>query len=297
MLRLLAGAATLPLAGHARAAPVPRFPPAPAPWIERRAVSLNWAVSETLYAMGIRPLGAVDLPGYARSVAVPPAPDGVSDIGLQGAPNMEMLAALAPEVILIQAWQQQLRTRLERCAPVESLTIFTGTGDAYAHAAEATRRVGDLLAARERSDALVQAADAALVACRARLTGYDGRPLYLAQVIDQRIVSLFTSGGLFQAMLERLGLNNAWRGAPNLLWGGTRVGLDRLAQVPEARLVLIGSSAMQGSLLRSDVWQALPAVKAGRVLCLEQVWAFGAVPSAVRFANALTAGLMDAPHG
>ncbi|MFG1303163.1 iron chelate uptake ABC transporter family permease subunit [Xanthobacter autotrophicus] len=107
-------------------------------------------MSETLCAMGVSPCGAAEIPGYERMVSTPPTPPGVMDVGLQGAPNMEALAALAPQLILIQAWQQQQRPRLERCAPVESLTIFTGTGDAYAHASDATRHMGELLGCPER---------------------------------------------------------------------------------------------------------------------------------------------------
>ncbi|MFG1330139.1 ABC transporter substrate-binding protein [Xanthobacter autotrophicus] len=165
------------------------------------------------------------------------------DVGLQGAPNMEALAALAPQLIVIQAWQQQQRPRLERCAPVESLTIFTGTGDAYAHASDATRHMGEPLGCPERGMALIAACDATLAACRAQLGAHNGRPLCLAQVIDRNVVSLFSAGGLYPSVLDRLGLVNAWRGAPNLLWGGTRVGIERLTQVPEARLVLIGPAA------------------------------------------------------
>lgn len=267
--------------------------------LARRVVALNWGVSETLYAMGIGPCGAAEIPGYERMVGTPPTPPGVMDVGLQGAPNMEALAALAPRLILIQAWQQHLRPRLERCAPVESLTIFTGTGDAYAHAADATRRMGILLDSLECGAALIAACDASLAACRSRLDAYDGRPLYLAQIIDRNVVSLFSAGGLYQSVLDRLGLQNAWRGAPNLLWGGTRVGIERLAQDPEARLVLIGpaASVQAASLSQSEIWRLLPAVKAGRVLKIEGVWAFGALPSATRFAVKLTEALAPEAHG
>lgn len=170
-------------------------------------------MSETLYAMGVSPCGAAEIPGYSRMVGTPPTPPGVMDVGLQGAPNMEALAALAPQLILIQTWQQQQRPRLERCAPVESLTIFTGTGDAYAHASDATRHMGELLGCPERGMAVGAACDATLAACQAQLGAHDGRPLCLAQVIDRNVVSLFSAGGLYQSVLDRLGLVNAWRGA------------------------------------------------------------------------------------
>lgn len=268
-------------------------------WIDRPVVALNWGVAETLYAMGVRPVGAAEIPGYNALITQPATPRGVADVGLQGAPSMEALVALAPDLILIQAWQQHLRRSLERAARVDSVTIFTGKDDAYANAGAATRHIGGLLSCADRAEGLITACDRKIEDARTRLASYDGRPLYLAQILDGNIISLFSTGSLFQAVLLRLGLQNAWRGAPNLLWGGTRVGIERLADDPEARLVLIdpaGAPAARG-LLAGDLFRLLPAVRAGRVVRIRGVWGFGALPSATRFAEALAAGLERGANG
>lgn len=262
-------------------------------WLDRPVVALNWGVAETLYAMGVRPAGAAEIPGYDALVREPATPRGVADVGLQGAPSMEALVALAPDRILIQSWQQHLRRGLERAARVDSVTIFTGKDDAYANAGIAARHIGCLLSCPDRAEDLIATCDRRIETARTRLAGYDGRPLYLAQMLDGNIISLFSTGSLFQAALLRLGLQNAWRGAPNLLWGGTRVGIERLAEDPEARLVLIdpaGAPAGRG-LFAGDLWGLLPAVRAGRVVRIRGVWGFGALPSGTRFAEALAAAL------
>ncbi len=284
VLRMMAACAAATL-------PVCRVLAAP---IGRRVVSLTWATSETLFAMGIRPAAAAEIPGYQRLVGQPPTPPGVIDVGLQGAPNLELLATIAPDLILIQPWQAGLRPQLERCAPVAMLTIYAGSGDTYERACNATRRIGQLMGCPERGARLVQHTDDSLSLLRRRLAGHTARPLYLAQMIDDNSVTLFSRGSLFQAVLDRLGLRNAWSGAPDLLWGGSRVGLDKLAADPDAALVLIASPelAPHETLTRSALWRRLPAVHQRRFVELPAVWAFGALPTAEHFAHLLTAALI-----
>ncbi len=90
-----------------------------------------------------------------------------------------------------------------------------------------------------------------------------------------------------------MGLTNAWCGAPTLLWGGTVIGVEELAEDPEAVIVLIDAPGLAPTenFTRSPIWQALPAVRAGRSIRLPSFWGFGALPTAVRFAETLAASL------
>lgn len=281
-------------------AAAPACPARAGTWLERRVVALNWAVLETLCAMEVRPLAGAELPGYRRAIGSPDLPPGIVDVGFQGAPNLEALSDLAPDLVFIQSWQAGMRDSLLRCAPVETLTIHTGEGDVYRRARMATRRIGECLDCRARSDDLVRRTDSALSRLRGRLTAHATRPVYIAQMISREGLSVFARGSLFDSVLERLGLRNAWGAAPDLLWGGTRIGLPSLAEVPDAALLLIASPSLaaQETLTGSALWRELPAVRQRRVARLPSIWAFGSLPTAERFGQFATEAILGlGAHG
>jgi ferric hydroxamate transport system substrate-binding protein len=79
-----------------------------------RLVSLSWAISETLLAMGALPIAVAEKAQYDEIVGDPPAPPTVEDCGLQGSPNFELLSQLKPDLILIQSWQGQCARQCQK---------------------------------------------------------------------------------------------------------------------------------------------------------------------------------------
>lgn len=260
------------------------------------AVSLDWGLSESLFAMGLAPLGASALHDYARTPGQAPIPPGVVDVGLSSSPNLELLQSLAPSLLLVQSWQESLRPQLERIAPVHAFTLYTGDGHPLQRALDASRELGRLLGQPERGAALAQAGEARLQVLRERLDAQRGMPVCLLQQIDGDHLSVFAAGGLFHDVLERLGLRNAWQGPADLLWGGSQINLGQLAAVAAERVLIIDGQRRNGGLYASELWRQLPLVRAGRVAYLPFVWGFGALPSALRFAELLSAALLgEAP--
>jgi ferric hydroxamate transport system substrate-binding protein len=266
---------------------------------DMRVASMSWAVSEMLYAMGVTPIAAAETLGYDAVIGEPATPRQTVDIGLQGTPNIEYLARLAPDLIIIQSWQSGLRAALERCGRVESLDIYTGRGDIYANACAAAHRLGDLIGEKRKADELVLASDARLAGLGRSLQQVAMPGICLVQMIDGNNLTAFTAGSLFDGAFTRLGLRNAWREPPSLLWGGSLIGLEQLADTGDALLVLMASPGLapDETMTKSPLWQALPAVRSGRFLRLPSFWGFGALPTAVRFANALTKALLERQNG
>lgn len=264
--------------------------PRPADASGPRLVSLSWAISETLYAMGMAPVASAETALYDSVVREPETPASTVDIGLQGAPNLEYLAQLSPDIVVIQSWQDNLRPSLQRCAAVETVDIYTGAGDTFANAREAVRKLGVIAAMPMAADELLMQCDARLTVLRQRLRPVAQTACLLVQMIDESNLTVFTAGSLFDGALARLGLRNAWQGPPTLLWGGAVVGLEQLAAFPQATLILIDSPGLapDETLTRSPLWQALPPVRAGKSLRLASFWGFGGLPTALRFAEALT---------
>ena len=92
--------------------------PHPAHAAGLRVATVDWSVLETLLALGALPVAAPELLQF-REVAVEPAvPAGVTDLGLRGTVNFELLLLSRPELIYSSSFYVSSEPRLARIAPV-----------------------------------------------------------------------------------------------------------------------------------------------------------------------------------
>ncbi len=257
-----------------------------------RVVALDWALAETLLALGIVPLGVAEPAGYRRWTAEPALPETVTDVGLRIEPNLELLQALAPDLILISPGFQSGVNRpfLERIAPVRLIAIYTPDGRPYERARAETMALAGALGREAEGRALLDRTEAAIATAASRLAACAAttRPLYLVAFVDDRHVRVFGRGGMYQDVLDRLGVRNAWTG-PATAWGFVTVGIEELAGVPDAALLHFepASAGPAPRLADSPLWRGLDFVRGDRVRPLAPVWAFGGLASAARFATLL----------
>ncbi|WP_414440169.1 ABC transporter substrate-binding protein [Burkholderia sp. 22PA0106] len=283
------------------APPAPAAPAAPAaiasgqagPGAAPRIATLDWTVVETLLALGVTPVAAADAAGYRRWVGQPPMPDGVTEIGLRTEPNLEALVGARPDLIVITPQFERSRFLLERIGAVRSIDFYPGAGDALGHAEHAAATIADWCGRPRRATALITEARRQLAECGERVAARKplrDRPLLIAQFADARHLRLFGAHSLFDAVLARLGLRNAWSGSGSP-WGSDLVPLTRLAAFDDAALVHVAPLPGYVRLaLRDDpLWRAMPFVRARRVIALPACWPFGGVPSALHFATRLLA--------
>lgn len=273
------------------------FAAAPLAQAERsgpRLASLDWTLAETLIALGHPPIAVGQVSAYHAWVGEPALPDSVIDLGLRSQPNLERLAALAPQRILISPMFANQRPRLERIAPVSELALYTPNEAPWAQMLTLTQTLAHLIDDPAAGESLIEATHASLVSLRERLPETT-EPLLIVQFMDARHVRVFGEGGLYQMVLERLGLENAWQGSTNA-WGFSLVSLEALATI-DARLVVVEPypQGVEEQLANSGLWQHLPSVATQRVIRLPPVWSFGALPSATRFAESLVGALEAQP--
>lgn len=268
-----------------------------------RAVALDWALAETLLGLGVTPLGVAEPAGYRRWTSEPALPPEVVDVGLRIEPNLELLQTLHPDLILISPGFQSGVNQpfLERIAPTLLMAIYTADGKPYDRARTETMALATRLGRMAEGQALLDRTEAAIAAAHARLAACAAsvRPLYLVAFADARHVRVFGQGGMYQEVLDRLGLRNAWTGA-STAWGFVTVGLDELAGRTDARLLYFEPVVKDAekTLAESPLWRSLDFVRQDRVHALPSVWAFGGLPSAARFATLLADRLGgDCTHG
>lgn len=133
---------------------------------------------------------------------------------------------------------------------------------------------------------------AAFNALARRARRFADRPAILIDIGDARQFCAFGADSLDGGTLQWIGLPNAWPEATRFSFAAP-VPLDRLADLPAARFVLVAPVPLvaRDQQRRSALWNALPEVRAGRVLQLPPGNPFGAVPAARHFASLLICAL------
>jgi ABC-type Fe3+-hydroxamate transport system substrate-binding protein len=281
--KMIAGLAAVPsLVGSA---------PASAP----RIVCLDDGLAETMLAIGAPPIAITDRDAWEKWVVEPKLPDTIVDLGLALEPNLELMQQLRPDLILSIPYLAGIRSQLERVAPVTYIGIYVESGNPYERAVEATRKLGSVCAREQEAEALIAATGAELAKLSHRLARFADRPLYLVRFNDPRNIWVFGPTSMFQCILDRVGLRNAWTRETNE-WGFSATGIDALGSAGNARLAYLEPlpRGATGTLTESPVWNAMPFVRDRAVLRVPVVQAFGALPSALRFARLLANALETA---
>ncbi|QFY60672.1 ABC transporter substrate-binding protein [Rhizobium grahamii] len=263
-----------------------------------KVATLDWALLETLLAIGANVVAATELRQFQQVAVTPAVPSNVADLGLRGSPNLEALRLARPDLIFnsnFYAWADPLMSRI---APVIDHAIYMPGESPYVLAERATLEIGDRLqlpAARRFVEELTakldrQKADFSRMA--------DGRPVLPINLGDARHYRVFGSDSIFGEVLARLGLVNAWTGATS--YSATApVGIETLVTMPEAWIVFIPPHPQDAidALLGSPFWKALPQVREGRFMTIGSINPYGALPAASRFADCLAEGFARVRNG
>ncbi|MGY3617877.1 ABC transporter substrate-binding protein [Bradyrhizobium sp. USDA 10063] len=277
-------------------APLAKAQPAPSRAVPRVA-ALGWACAQTLLALGVVPLAIPEIERYGKLVVEPEIPPAVREVGLRSEPNLELLQSLAPDLIIIDPSLAAATPRLKLIAPVEVFTIFKPGGRPLETARNSTIELARRLGAQAACDAYLARFDAVMDESREGLRDSGSRPLYLVSEIARNRALVFGPNSLYQDVLDQFGLKNAWTGQSGP-WGHTSIGLERLAAVPDARLVLLSSRVadIKALLAVSPVLRTLPFLRSGRLTVLGNQFFYGGVPAALRFARLLAERLPRDAH-
>lgn len=249
----------------------------------------DWTIAETLTAMGIVPMGVGDKRAYQIWVNSPALPVQTRDMGLRFQPNLEQLQQLKPDVFIQSNWFTHLKPQFERIAPVHEINFATPQGIDYAHTVATTRQLGKLVQASSQAEKLIEQTQKQFQQQKQMLQAYRHRPVAVIQFVDARQARIYGKTSLFHAVLQQLGLQNAWQGDSNA-WGFHNISLRELAKLPDDTLLIVVKphpQSLENTLMRSALWQRLPFVQAANRHVLSPTWSYGALPAMQQFANQL----------
>ncbi len=265
-----------------------------------RIVSLNWAATEALLLLGVKPVGVADRDGYEVWVKDPELPEGVANVGTRVAPSLEAIAELKPDLIVTSSEMAPAADLLERIAPTYVISVYKQNTAPFAKAQEMLLTLGDMLNREDKASTILESIEATLDRQRKRLkdAGLTDRPVALVNFLDDRHVRIYAPNGLYQNALEALDLENAWPRSGNY-WGFSVVGLEAIAPHADSRLVVISPvpPGLENTLPDSPFWTHLTPVQEQEVYTLDTIWPFGSVfpvkRLAIQLADSLLAGGSD----
>lgn len=263
-----------------------------------KIVSLDYAAAETLISLGLPPVGVQSADHWSRWVVEPELPESVANVGQDLAVNLEVIAALKPDLIITTPYTDMLRGRLEPIAPVHMVAVYNQTGTPLKNAYVETENLGRLAGLQGDADAFLTSADAEFESLKVRLATKKRPPVALVNFMDRRHVRVYGASSLYQNVLDRVGLENAWT-RPTNYWGFATVGLEELARHAPQNMHLIAFEPIvdeiKPTLASSPIWRTMPVVQNGNYQVFPAVLTFGMVPSALRFARLITDYLEGLP--
>ncbi|MBO3761331.1 ABC transporter substrate-binding protein [Ciceribacter sp. L1K22] len=255
-------------------------------------VSLDYGVASTLMALGIVPAAVASLADWDIWVVEPEMPPSVMDLGNAWEVNFEILTTLQPDLILTTPYLDALKPRLDALGQVLRLDVYSAEGgDILPKAIAATRQLGTAVGREQEAEAFLQSAELFFDECRERIAALNISSVALVSFLDARHARVYGSPGLYDNILQRLGLQNAWTGQATY-WGFDTIGIEQLSRISDPTALLIALEPIPGDVLpklsTSPLWNALPFVRADNFSVMPGSLMFGMVNDAMRFARLLT---------
>ena len=264
-----------------------------------RVVTLDWALTETVLSLGVKPVGVADIKGYNSWVIEPEIGGTAIDIGSRREPNFESLLKLNPDVILISNQMSAAYPQLNSIAPTLAYSIYNSNKSPFDSAVSITRDLGDLLDKSTQADRIIRETKDKLVANGQKIkdqSGNSAQPLLFVGFVDEKTVRIHSDGSLANDTIEQMGLTNSWQ-EPTNLWGFTTAGIEKVAEHQKTNLMIFGplKEIEKKQLLQSPLWQVMEFTRNDSVYELPAIWTFGGLIASQRFSDQITSQLTNQP--
>lgn len=270
------------------------------PYAGEKLVALDWASSETLISLGLNPLGMTERDRFVEAYPEFPEAAAIQDLGAPWEPNLELIESMAPSVIYTSGYTRLIEPQLKTIAELVVSDLHGGRSDqverCIAFAAALAERFPGRVSANRFTDM-----KARWNACRGRLTNAAAPPVLCVFLHSNgRFANAFGPNSFAGNVLTHVGLANAWS-RPTNENGFDYVGIEALASIDRSHMIVLGNGTGTKRALRglsgSALWNAIPAVREGRIRIFPEIAMYGALPTAIRFASMLVAAFGGGTNG
>ncbi|OGT92090.1 MAG: hypothetical protein A2083_10720 [Gemmatimonadetes bacterium GWC2_71_9] len=227
----------------------------------RRIVSLSPASTEIVFALGL----GERLVGRTTWCDYPAAARAVPDVGNGIGPNVEVVAATHPDLVLLYASDanRQALARFEELRiPVAVLHL-----DRALDVRRAAQAIASLAGRLPAGDSLVAAFDSTLAAVRQTVAPAERRPPRVYVDVESNPPITVGAGSYLSEILAAAGAANVFADIPQ---PSAPVSLETIvARDPDVILVLTSDTSRTLDLASRPGWRSVPAVRAHRVLAVD----------------------------
>jgi len=262
---------------------------------------LDWTIAEALLSLDVGSVVMGDIAAFHTWTGNNYADGDITDIGTPLFPNMELLSNISPGHILLAPRQTRMKKVLADIAPSDVIQFYPYTNssndDQWARFDAFVLEVGELTGRRAAAEQLITHSHSHLTSLKNQIDPQS--PLLVVQLMTEQYVRVYGENSMFQGVLDRLGLQNAWTRDTDI-WGRSLVSIRELFNddLEDARLVVMESAfpvGIENNIKNSGMWRYLPSVQRGDFIVLpSSFWIGGIHPSALRFAESLVEAL-EAP--
>lgn len=259
-----------------------------------RVAALSWELAENVIELGITPIAVPEINAYKEWVAKPTIPENTLEIGNRAEPNIELLARLKPDVILISDTLKSLQPRLERIAPVVFFDTYRSDHNNAKQADWSFLTIAKLLNKTEVANKKLTEREQIFTTLKTQLNS--AFPNGVPPVTSIRFASttsayVYGSNSMPQYALDLLDIKPALS-LPTSQWGINQQRLKKLNQVEHGIVLYFKPFYQEKKLQESRLWQAMPFVINKRTAAVDSTWTYGGAMSLKYLAEALTAALL-----
>lgn len=263
-----------------------------------KVVGLEWGEVEMLVSLGVMPAGVADVKGYGTWVTAAKLDATVKDVGNRSEPSVDSIAALQPDLILIEAnGNSALIAQLEKFAPV-LVAKASDTADNLGRMRADFNMIATAVGKTDVATKVLADFDAALDEGKRKIAaaGAAGKKFVMADGYQEGStisIRMFGQGALVSDVAARLGLANAWTGKVDKAWGLGNTDVEGLTALKDGDVRFFynasdGVDVFAEGLAGNAIWKSLPFVAAKQVNRLPNgIWTFGGPQSCAQYADAL----------
>ncbi|GAB1821001.1 ABC transporter substrate-binding protein [Herbidospora sp. RD11066] len=263
-----------------------------------RVVGLEWGEVEMLVGLGVMPVGAADVTGYATWVTAAPLDASVKDVGTRGEPSVDSIVALQPDLIVMEApANSPLVAQLEKFVPVLVPKGSSAT-DNLGRMRSDLKMIATAVGKEAEADRLLADMDAKFTTAKSAIeaAGHAGSPFAMADGWTEGgtvSIRMFGKGALVAETAEAIGLRNAWEGEVDADWGLGTTDVEGLTPLKDEKIRFFynasdGTDVFADDLKGNAIWTALPFVANDQITKLPNgIWTFGGPLSMGQYADAL----------
>lgn len=262
-----------------------------------RVAATEWNTVEYLVSLGVQPVGVADVAGFETYNPAVELDDDVTDIGTRGEPSMDTLATLDLDAVLVT--DQLVEGAVQQIEEHTPVIVVPG-GDAedqIGRMFENVELVAQVTGVEDRVAEVREEFDTAVADARSALAdaGAEGATVSFSdgyEAGEAVTVRPYGEGSLIGAVLDELGLVNAWSEVPGVeydpIYGLGETDVEGLTHLPdETAFWYLGSEPdlFRETLADNSVWNSLPFA-ADAVALPAEFWMFGGPASMTRFIDA-----------